>query len=67
MSWLSLAATVLYTALDFTIGPGHDRPALAVAIKLRLLVGGDAWDIVFPLLSILWLRTPQARRLFEVE
>ena len=52
---------------DFTIGPGHDRPALAVAIKLRLLAGGDAWDIVFPLLSILRLRTPQARRLFECE
>jgi hypothetical protein len=67
LSWLALAATVLYTALDFTLGPGHDRPALAIAIKLRLLAGGDAWDIVFPLLAILRLRTPQARRLFEVE
>jgi hypothetical protein len=68
LSALSLAATVFYTVLNFTIGPGHKDPALAIAIKLRLLlVGGDIWDIVFPLLAILWLRTPQARRLFESE
>jgi hypothetical protein len=67
LSALSLAATVLYTVLDFAVGPGHERPALAIAIKLRLLAGGDIWDLVFPLLAILWLRTPQARRLFESE
>src|SRR5204862_304125 len=64
----SLAATILYTMLSFTIGPGHKDPALEIAIKLRLLlVGGDIWDLVFPLLAILWLRTPPAGRLFESE
>jgi hypothetical protein len=68
LSVLSLAATVLYTKLSFTIGPGHKDPALEIAIKLRLLlVGGDIWDLVFPLLAILRLRTPPARRLFESE
>jgi len=68
LSVLSLAATVLYTMLSFTIGPGHKDPALEIAIKLRLLlVGGDIWDLVFPLLAILWLRTPPARRLFASE
>jgi hypothetical protein len=67
LSVLSLAATALYTALDFTVGPGHERPALAIAIRLRLLVGGDIWDLLFPVLAILWLRTPQARRLFTGE
>ena len=68
LSVLSLAATVLYAVLEFAIGPGHKDPALAIAFKLRLLLlGGDIWDLVFPLLAILWLRTPQARRLFESE
>jgi len=67
LSVLSVAATVLYTVLDFAVGPGHERPALAIAIKLRLLAGGDIWDLLFPVLAILWLRTPQARRLFEGE
>jgi len=65
LAWLSLAATLVYAILDFTIGPGHEKPALAVAIRLRLLASGDAWDIVFPLLAVLWLRTPPVRRLFE--
>ena len=65
LAWLSLGATLVYAILDFTIGPGHDKPALALAIRLRLLAGGDAWDIVFPLLAVLWLRTPSVRRLFE--
>jgi hypothetical protein len=65
LSALSIGATVLYTVLDFTVGPGRERPAMAIAIKLRLLAGGDVWDIVFPALAILWLRTAQARRLFE--
>jgi len=68
LSALSLGATVLYTVLDFAIGPGRNDPALAIAVKLRLLlVGGDIWDFVFPLLAILWLRTPQCRRLFAGE
>jgi len=64
LCWLSLAASLAYTMLDFTVGPGHERPALAIAIKLRLLAGGDAWDLVFPLLAIVWLRRPQVARLF---
>lgn len=64
---LSLAAALLYTLLDFTFGAGRERPALALAVKLRLLVGGDVWDLVFPLLAILRLRRPAARRLFERE
>lgn len=67
LSALSLAAAVLYTVLDFAFGPGRERPALAFAIKLRLLIGGDVWDVVFPLLAILWLRTPATRQLFERE
>jgi hypothetical protein len=62
---LSIGATVLYTVLDFAVGPAHQRPAMAIAIKLRLLAGGDIWDIVFPALAIAWLRPPDARRLFE--
>jgi len=65
LSALSIGAMILYTVLDFAVGPGHERPALAIAIKLRLLAGGDVWDIVFPALAILWLRTAEARRLFE--
>jgi len=68
LSVLSLGATLLYTVLNFAIGPGRNDPALAIAIKLRLLlVGGDIWDLLFPVLAILWLRTPQARRLFAGE
>jgi hypothetical protein len=68
LSVLSLAATLLYAVLNFAIGPGRNDPALEIAIKLRLLlVGGDIWDFVFPLLAILWLRTPQCRRLFAGE
>ena len=65
LSALSLAVIVLSNLLDFTIGAGHERPALAIAIKLRLLASGDAWDIVFPVLAILCLRRPPVRRLFE--
>jgi hypothetical protein len=66
LSVLSLTAIALYTALSFAIGPGRKDPALEIAIKLRLLlVGGDIWDVVFPLLAILWLRTPRCRRLFQ--
>jgi phosphatidylserine synthase len=63
---LSLAATAVYTLLDFTVGPGHEQPAIAIAIKLRLLVGGDIWDLIFPALAIVWLRKREARELFEV-
>ena len=63
---LSLVATILYTALDFTVGPGSRDPAMAFAIKLRLLLtGGDIWDIVFPILALDWLRKPDVERLFE--
>jgi hypothetical protein len=62
---LSLAVIVLSNLLDFTIGAGHERPALAIAIKLRLLASGDAWDIVFPVLAVLCLRRPAVRKLFE--
>lgn len=67
LSALSLAASVLYTLLDFAFGPGSERPALSLAIKLHLLVGGGVWNLVFPLLAILRLRTPAARRLFQSE
>jgi hypothetical protein len=62
---LSLAVIVLSNLLDFTIGAGHERPALAIAIKLRLLASGDAWDIVIPVMAILCLWRPVVRRLFE--
>jgi hypothetical protein len=66
LSVLSLVATALYAVLSFVVGPGRANPALEIAIRLRLLlVGGDIWDIVFPLLAILWLRKPEYRRLFE--
>lgn len=57
LSTVSLVAIILYTMLDFTLGPASRDPAMAIAIKLRLmLTGGDVWDVVFPLLAILWLR-----------
>ena len=62
---LSLAAIVLSNLLDFTIGAGHERPALAIAIKLRLLASGDAWDVVIPVMAIVYLRRSAMRRLFE--
>ena len=62
---LSLAVMVLYNVTDFTIGAGHERPALAIAIKLRLLAAGDVWDVIFPAMAIIWLRRPAIRRLFE--
>jgi hypothetical protein len=62
---LSLAASVLYAALDFTIGAGRQDPAMAIAIKLRqLFVAGDVWNLVFPILAIVWLRKPGVRGLF---
>jgi len=65
LSTLSLVATILYTMLDFTMGPGSRDPAMAIAIKLRLmLTGGDVWSIVFPLLALDWLRKPEVVRLF---
>jgi hypothetical protein len=63
LSIVSIVATVLYTLLDFTVGPGSQQPAMALAIKLRLLAGGDVWDVVFPVLAILRLRPEAARRL----
>jgi hypothetical protein len=66
LSLLSLVATVVYVALDFTFGPASRDPAMGIAIRARLLLtGGDVWDIVFPLLTVLWLRGPEARRLFS--
>ena len=66
LSVLAILATIVYTALDFTLGPASQHPAMAVAIKLRLLLaGGDIWDIVFPLLAIAWLRDPRTLPLFE--
>jgi len=67
LAGLSLGATLIYMILDFTIGSGSADPAMAIAIKLRLLAGGDVWDIVFPVLAILWLRAPEARALAEGE
>ena len=65
LSFLSLVAMILYTMLDFMLGPASRDPAMAIAIKLRLLLtGGDVWDIVFPILAIDWLRKPEAERLF---
>jgi hypothetical protein len=62
---VSIAATVVYNALDFAIGHASRDPAMAIAIKLRMmLTAGDVWDIVFPLLAIVWLRRPQARAVF---
>ena len=66
LSMLSLFAMIAYTAADFTIGVARNDPAMAIAIKLRLLlVGGDIWDIVFPLLAITRLRGPRVDGLFE--
>jgi hypothetical protein len=63
LSTISLAAIILYTMLDFTVGPASRDPAMAIAIKLRLmLTGGDVWDVAFPLLAILWLRDAEAER-----
>jgi hypothetical protein len=68
LSILSIVATVLYTVADFTIGHGRQDPAMAIAIKLRLLLsGGDVWDLVFPLLAIFRLWKPEVRRVFENE
>jgi hypothetical protein len=68
LSSLSIAATVLYTVLDFTIGHGRQDPAMAIAIKLRLLLsGGDVWDLVFPLLAISRLWRPEVRAVFASE
>lgn len=67
LSVLSLAVTALHTALDFLVGPGHERPALAIAIKLRLLAGGDIWDLLFPALAIAWLQRPAVRKLFDAQ
>jgi hypothetical protein len=61
LSTVSLVAIIVYTMLDFTLGPASRDPAMAIAIKLRLmLTGGDVWDVVFPLLAILWLREADA-------
>jgi hypothetical protein len=63
LSTVSLVAIILYTMLDFTLGPASRDPAMAIAIKLRLmLTGGDVWDVVFPLIAILWLREADAER-----
>ena len=65
LSMVSLVAMILYSLLDFTLGPASRDPAMAIAIKMRLLLtGGDIWDIVFPLLAIVWLREPGAEPLF---
>lgn len=66
LSWLSLAAIALYTVAEFTIGPGGENPPMALALKLRMFfVEGEVWDVLFPLLAILSLRSAEARRLFE--
>jgi hypothetical protein len=62
---LSLVVRVLYNVADFTIGAGRELPALAIAMKLRLLAAGDVWDIIFPVLAIVMLLRPAVRRLFE--
>jgi len=68
LSTLSIVVTLLYTVLDFTIGHGRQDPAMAIAIKLRLLLsGGDVWDLVFPLLAISLLWKPEARAVFASE
>jgi hypothetical protein len=62
---LSLVMRVIYNVADFTIGAGREMPALAIAMKLRLLAAGDVWDIIFPVLAIVILRRPAVCRLFE--
>ena len=57
--------TALHTFANFTIGVGHDKPALAIAMLLRLMASGDVWDVVFPVFAIVWLRRPAIRELFE--
>jgi F0F1-type ATP synthase assembly protein I len=48
-----------------SIGAGRQDPAMAIAIKLRqLFVAGDVWNLVFPILAIVWLRKPGVRGLF---
>jgi hypothetical protein len=65
LSFVSLVTIILYTVLDFMIGPASRDPAMAIAINLRLLLtGGDIWNIVFPLLAIVWLREPGVDTLF---
>ncbi len=58
LSVLSIAAWAIYNALDFTIGTAAAQPTMAIAIKLRLLLGGDLWDVVFPALAIWKLSDP---------
>ncbi len=68
LSWLSLVGIILYAAADFGFGRGREDPMLALAFKLRVLFGGgDVWGIFFPVLAIVWLGRPAARRLLEVE
>ncbi len=59
---LSLATWAIYNALDFTIGSAAAQPTMAIAIRLRLLLGGDVWDLVFPALAIWKLRDPLPSR-----
>jgi FtsH-binding integral membrane protein len=66
LSVLSLAVTALHTVANFTIGVGHDKPAVAIAMLVRLLASGDIWDVIFPIFAIVWLRRPAIRQLFEI-
>jgi hypothetical protein len=65
LSVLSLAAMLLHTLANFTVGVGHEKPALAIAMIVKLLASGDVWDVIFPVFAIVYLRRPAVRRLFE--
>jgi hypothetical protein len=65
LSVLSLAVMALHTLANFTIGVGHDKPALAIAMIVKLLASGDVWDVIFPVFALVCLRRPAVRRLFE--
>jgi hypothetical protein len=65
LSVLSLAIMALHTLANFTIGVGHDKPALAIAMIVKLLASGDVWDVIFPVFAIVCLRRPAVRQLFE--
>jgi hypothetical protein len=65
LSVLSLAVMALHTLANFTIGTGHDKPAVAIAMLVRLFASGDVWDVIFPVFAIVLLRRPAIRQLFE--
>jgi hypothetical protein len=61
LSVLSIVVWAVYNVLDFVIGPASAQPAMAIAIRLRLLLGGDVWDVFFPAVAILKLRKLRAK------